>query len=442
VILAVGPLILGAARLWIELPLLGGVALLLLVQGIRLIRTAVPNPARRLDAIDLSVALFVLYASVRCLISSEPFARIEALDVMACAGIFLTCRYGMANRKYCMALLFLLVILGVGETAFGYYLSYHPAWLPFGPAESSQLQYAPRWLGTYDSPNHYACLLVMAIGAALALGSFSKLSWPLRIVLFYLALMMMVGVMFSGSRGSWIALVASIVALLVFGVRHGTVRWWIPVSCAVVLGAVVVSLFSLVPTVRDRFAETENLVLAGQAGGYLRAQLAQDVRSARNHPFFGTGPEAFVFVPSPGPGAASAPPEVLSHDDYLRCLDDYGLVGFGLVMFFIVAVTLKFFQPLWVDHRWQDRALAATGFAAWAALLVHSWIDFNLHIPANAFVFFALTGLAVGRFKVEKESVGPGIPPAPARLGHWLGWGVTFLGLLYGLEVARIAQGA
>ena len=65
-----------------------------------------------------------------------------------------------------MALLYLLVILGVGETAFGYYLSNHLDWFPFGPAERMQLHYTPRWVGTYDSPNHYACLLVMAITAA------------------------------------------------------------------------------------------------------------------------------------------------------------------------------------------------------------------------------------------------------------------------------------
>ena len=33
-----------------------------------------------------------------------------------------------------------------------------------------------------------------------------------------------------------------------------------------------------------------------------------------------------------------------------------------------------------------------TRFAAWFALLIHSFVDFNMHIPANARLLFALTG--------------------------------------------------
>src|SRR5450631_3450597 len=60
-ILVTGPLILGAARLWVELPLLGAVALLLLIQGLRLSRQPAEGAPRRMDAIDWAVALFVLY---------------------------------------------------------------------------------------------------------------------------------------------------------------------------------------------------------------------------------------------------------------------------------------------------------------------------------------------------------------------------------------------
>ena len=123
VILITGPgLILGAARLWIELPLMGAVTLLLVVQGLRLTARPPAGALRRADAIDLAAALFVLYGIVRWLTSpTEYFSRIEAMDVVAYAGVFFTCRYGMANRRCCMALLLLLVGLGAGETIFGYY---------------------------------------------------------------------------------------------------------------------------------------------------------------------------------------------------------------------------------------------------------------------------------------------------------------------------------
>ena len=185
VILVTGPLLLGAARLWIELPLLCAAAVLFLIQGLRLMAPPLPGQRRQADAIDITVVLFVIYTVARWLTSpTEYFSRLEVLNVVAYAGIFFTCRYGVARRAYGVALLLLLVALGAFEAGFGYYLSQHLDWFPFGTTERMQLHYAPRWLGTYGSPNHYGSLLVMAIGAALALGSFSKLSWPVRIVLF------------------------------------------------------------------------------------------------------------------------------------------------------------------------------------------------------------------------------------------------------------------
>ena len=135
--------------------------------------------------------------------------------------------------------------------------------------------------------------------------------------------------------------------------------------------------------------------------------------------FSAPGPGTFVFLHPRYQGGPFACKAVLTHDDYLNCLDDYGLVGFGLAMFFVTAVTLKFFRPLRLDNRWQDRVMVATGFSAWVALLVHSLVDFNLHIPANALLLFALTGLALGRIK---DGEGAALEHAFARVRWAGGW--------------------
>ena len=434
-----GPLGLGAARLWVELPLLCGVAFLIFFQGLRLTGRPPIGVLRRIDAIDISVLLFVVYALARWLTSpTEYFSRIEAMDIVAYAGIFLTCRYGLAPRSLGIALLFGLVALGVFETWFGYYLSRNLDWFPFGTDERLQVYYAPRWLGTYGCPNHYGGLLVMAIGSALALGSFSKLNWPLRIFSFYLAGVMMVGLMFSISRGSWIAFGAASVALMIFGVRNGAVRWWVPVTGTLLLLIGATVAFSQSPAVRSRVNDLQRTVQDGKLSTYVRVELAEDaLRIAKDHPIFGTGPGTFVFIHPRYQSNTFHFKAVLTHDDYLNCLDDYGVVGFGLVMFFIAAVTLKFLQPLRAENRWQDRAVIAAGFAAWAALVMHSVFDFNLHIPANALLFFALIGLAMGRIKRDDVSHWSTFSLAP--LGRSIGWIVMALSLLFGLEAGRSA---
>jgi len=442
VVLMTGPIVLGAARLWIELPLLGLTAVLLLVQGLRLAQVLPEGTHRRADAIDWTVVLFVFYTIARWLTSpTEYFSRIEALEVVGYAAIFFTCRYGMTNRKYALLILYLLVALGTGEMIYGYWLSNHLDFFLFGPAENLQLHYAPRWLGTYGCPNHYGSLLVMALGAALALGSFSKLPWPARIVLFYLALLMMKGVIECASRGSWIALIFAIGALVIMGIRNGTMKWWIPIAGAVVLAATSFFLFTTSPVAKDRWADVQNIFSGNNFQTYIRVELARDaLLIAHDHPLFGTGPGTFVFVHPRYQDSTFAWKAVLTHDDYLNCLDDYGLVGFALAMVFVALVTLKFFRPLDIDHRWHDRVLIATGFAAWAAYLAHSWVDFNLHIPANAMLLFALTGLGLSRLKVEDSMMNHWSTLSLDRFGRGLGWAVIVVSVVFGAELARTAM--
>ncbi len=247
--------------------------------------------------------------------------------------------------------------------------------------------------------------------------------------------MMMIGLISSGSRSAWIALPAALVALVILGVRNGTAPGWVPVTGAAVFLAVAGFFYSLSPLMRERVAEgqlsplmrervAEGQMLVNNAsltdpGSVQMAHLS--LTTARRHPFFGAGPGTFAFISPENSEPVAGWQSAVLYDDYLNCVDDYGLVGFGVAMFFVAAVTLKFFQPLWVDHRWQDRALVAAGFAAWVALLVQSAVDYNLHIPANALILFALTGLAMGRIKQERGvdlGVRTYLAPAPAtRLG-------------------------
>ncbi|HEY0257079.1 MAG TPA: hypothetical protein VGC39_06530, partial [Candidatus Methylacidiphilales bacterium] len=64
-----GPVMLGAVRLWIELPLLGVIAFLLLLQGLRLNSSPEKGMLRLIDVADLAVVIFVLYAIARWLTS-------------------------------------------------------------------------------------------------------------------------------------------------------------------------------------------------------------------------------------------------------------------------------------------------------------------------------------------------------------------------------------
>jgi hypothetical protein len=446
-ILGAAPCVLGAARYWYELPLLEGIALLLLFQAVRLLAPALS--ARRIDAIDFAVIAFTLYALARWLTSpAEYYSRLEALSVVGYAVLFLTCRHGIVRRTHALALIVLLVVLGLGETAFGYYLSQHSdishpesLWFPFGPTERLQLHYAPRWLGTYGSPNHYAELLVMATGSILALACFSKWPWPLRIVLFYLSVMVLVAILYAQSRGAWVALFGAVLSLTFFALRYSAVRWWVVAGAAAIFLAALGTVFAESSIVQARMVEVHEVLDSSEPSGYQRIQLDKDaLRIAHDHFLLGTGPATFVFIHPRYQNSTFPFAAQLTHDDYLNCLDDYGIVGFGIAMFFVFAVTLSLMSRVRADFRWADRVVVAAAFAAWCALLIHSAVDFNLHIPANAMILFALAG--VGLRRPEGAEAAPYWSTVSlASLGRWPALVLLVFGLVDGAEVARTALG-
>jgi len=91
-----------------------------------------------------------------------------------------------------------------------------------------------------------------------------------------------------------------------------------------------------------------------------------------------------------------------AHNDYGQLLAEAGLLG-GLV-----ACVGTFFgcRRLWrglAQASSADRMLMAGPLAALAALAIHSLFDWNLHIPANAFLAMMVGGLAIGMMPVLRQ---------------------------------------
>jgi len=83
-----------------------------------------------------------------------------------------------------------------------------------------------------------------------------------------------------------------------------------------------------------------------------------------------------------------------AHSDYLELLAETGVIGGFLGLVFIVVLFRKGFGNLNSRERRARRAFYAGSLAGCGALLVHSFVDFNLHIPSNALLFLLLASLA------------------------------------------------
>ncbi|HUX68195.1 MAG TPA: O-antigen ligase family protein [Terriglobales bacterium] len=119
----------------------------------------------------------------------------------------------------------------------------------------------------------------------------------------------------------------------------------------------------------------------------------------RERPLFGWGLGTWADVYPLFARFNSTAVYAFAHNDYLQLLAETGLAGAACVLLFWTLWGGEWARAL---RRWPppaaDPAAAALPLAAalgCLGLLVHSLVDFNLHIPANLLLFFVLAALAL-----------------------------------------------
>src|SRR5262249_6545338 len=74
-----------------------------------------------------------------------------------------------------------------------------------------------------------------------------------------------------------------------------------------------------------------------------------------------------------------------AHNDYLQILADAGVIGAGLALWFIIALFRAIARGVRSPNP-LTAAIALGGGAGLFGLLLHSFFDFNLHLPSHALV--------------------------------------------------------
>jgi O-antigen ligase len=112
------------------------------------------------------------------------------------------------------------------------------------------------------------------------------------------------------------------------------------------------------------------------------------------HPILGAGLEAFGVAYTQFDSQTGLFRVEQAHNDYLQTLADAGILGFACVAAFIY---LLFKESLETIGRSSDgfRKNAALGaLAGCFGVLIHSFFDFPLRTPSNAFFFLILAAIA------------------------------------------------
>jgi len=264
--------------------------------------------------------------------------------------------------------------------------------------------------GPYVNKNHYAGFMSMVfpVLVAVMLAYRPRVTYkPLRekvvqvfnqrrtnvhVILLFCALVVGTSVFLSLSRGGIISLCLSTMALGALLVARERRRGlWIIVLFALLVLAVGWFgwgvIFERFAGIRDRAGNISNL----------RLELWRDAAAmAGNFPVFGAGFGSFETV---NKGFATAATGGLvvdhAHNDYLELLAEGGFIGLALAAWFVGAVLWRVFGILSRRVEMYSVCLALGSVAGMAAMMMHGFFDFNLHIGANGLYFFFLAALAV-----------------------------------------------
>jgi O-antigen ligase len=266
------------------------------------------------------------------------------------------------------------------------------------------------FFGSYGNPDHYAGLMEMLI----PVGVFFIAGWnrsrsSAALALLLLAVTFAVAsLLLSGSRGGLAALLAEIVIASAILRRMGRTREkWVFVTSAAPIILLALLLFSWLDPGWAAKRLGSIIDVPGQAwlqaGDFRKSAALDALRMFRAHPFLGVGLGNFETA---YPGYQSFPSDLWidhAHNDYVEALAETGLLG-ALLIFWALALFFRLAFREW-DQRLRSkggwiRLGAAVGCCG---LLVHSFFDFNLHIPANAAWFAVLAGVATTGNNYPKE---------------------------------------
>ncbi|ABA57989.1 probable binding-protein-dependent transport system protein [Nitrosococcus oceani ATCC 19707] len=266
-------------------------------------------------------------------------------------------------------------------------------------------------VGTYVSRNHLAGLLEMALPLALALlmatvGQSSQLAyqrggWRQRLLawgnrrgnrsMLYaaIALVILLGIIFTRSRaGILLAMVGLFLSFLAFAGKIGNRKTYGTVGVLVFAGSILAIEIGLAP-VFNRFAALDEPMQEGRWG------IFSGTLGAIGEFFpVGSGSGSFAavfqrFQPADFVGGFVH----RAHNDYLEWL----LVGgLPVAVLIIAGLLLYFWQWFKVWRGNHDSSFSFIQIGAGIGLLLlllHTLVDFNLHIPANAIFFAFLLGI-------------------------------------------------
>ena len=380
----------------LQLPLLG----LILIGVVQLLPLRSPNVPAELLSVPASGAL-----------SLDPYlTRLAVVLLIVYLVFFAAALVYLNNQKRLRRVVFTIIIFAALMSFFGilqrlanldsiYGLRPSPQAIPFA---------------SMVNQHHFAAFMEMSIGLTLGLLFGKAAKKDKNLLLIIAAVLMGIAVVLTGSRGGLLSLLgvigfvvaANLLKRRVDGKSSGEAVNYRR-NFALIGGGIALLLVLF-----------GSALLLGGDQSILRGVGLQDMKgdisTGRTHfwqmavkiiydyPFLGSGLNSFGTVYTQYDTWNGAMRVEQAHNDYLQMLADAGVAGFLCIVAFIL---LLFRQGLQIIGKASDnfrRSAAVGALAGCFGILLHSFFDFPLRTPSNAFFFLLLTVIATASISYPK----------------------------------------
>ena len=259
---------------------------------------------------------------------------------------------------------------------------------------------------TYGNPNNIAGFFEMIIPLVLGLLLGDRRGKRSQILYLPMLLFFGVALILTLSRGGWTCAMFGMlffISVLLFSEEFPRRRTVIILTCSSIFAVLV--LLSSYPAVKELL--TVHQVVDHAGGLDSRWQISKAVGvMIQDKPFLGFGPGTFAYSFFKFQPAGIQGWYDMAHNDYVHFIAEIGIMLPVIMVWMIIALFRRGFNKLHSPSIF-IRGVTLGSMAGIVAILFHSFVDFNLHIPANALFFTLLCAIvAAPEPRIKKFRMG------------------------------------
>lgn len=393
VLLMFGPLAFGAVEYWSSTVLEIGAAVSLIVWAVR--QALAGEIAVQRNPLIMPGALFGAVIATQLVLARSAYPYVTILQVrlwLAYAALFLVAIHVFTNKRGVRWLLHALMIFGMAVAVFAIVQSFTSNGMIYWIRKP---RFGPDMYGPYVNHSHYAGLMELLTPIPLILALQERLRWKQRMMYALVGTTMAVTIVSSTSRGGMISFAVEVlyVAAVLLLAQRSERTLWRGMAILIVV-AVIVAALNL-DTIAGRLGNLDDPAR--------RAIFADSLRIFRLKPLLGWGLGTF---PTIYPKFSSYYTDYFinaAHNDYLQILVETGLAGFAALLWFVITLLRRGVSRV-QGHSFRTAQVAAlAGMTGCVGLLTHSFLDFNLQIPANALLFLVMAAMATTEIAPDRR---------------------------------------